>query len=164
MGRRQWGITIASDWEANMTRLSTALRLAAAGLVAIAFAAAPSASQAASGRIQIEIVRAGFIVGVSGGSGTLTFKGKRYPLNIGGVSVGATVGASKAVLSGTVSNINSPADIAGTYGAAGAGLSVVSGARAARLRNAKGVVLEVRGQQTGLEFSADLSGMQIGLK
>ena len=101
---------------------------------------------------------------MQGGSGTLVFKGKRYPLNIGGVGLGATIGASKAVLVGTASNLRSPSDIAGTYGQAEAGLTVVGGGKVARLRNEKGVVLTVRGSQVGFEFSLDLSGMVVSLR
>jgi len=120
-----------------MTRLFAAV-IALFGIVALA---APTPSQAQSGTVRIEIVKAGFIVGVQGGSGTLTYKGKRYPLNIGGVSLGATVGASKAVLVGTARNLRNVSDIAGTYAAAEAGLAVVTGRKEARLRNDKGVVL-----------------------
>jgi hypothetical protein len=147
-----------------MTRLSLALRLAAAALVALTFAAALSPSQAATGSVRIEVVKAGFIVGASGGGGTLTLNGKRYRLSVGGVSVGATIGASKAVLVGRAYNVNSPSDIAGTYGAAEAGVAVIRGRSAVRLRNARGVVLELRGHQVGLEFSVDLSGIAIALR
>jgi hypothetical protein len=123
-------------------------------------AALPAQAQS----IRIEIVKAGFVVGVSGGSGTLTYQGKRYPLNIGGISLGATIGASKAVLVGSVSNLRRPEDISGTYGATEAGVAVLRGPKTVRLKNAKGVVLTLRGSQVGLEFTLDLSGMQIGLK
>jgi hypothetical protein len=36
----------------------------------------------------------------SGGSGTLTFRGRRYPLSIGGLSVGLVFGASETHLVG----------------------------------------------------------------
>jgi len=42
----------------------------------------PAAAQAATGSIRITITRAQFIVG--GGDGTLHFKGRRYPLRVGG--------------------------------------------------------------------------------
>src|SRR5262245_8016810 len=39
--------------------------------------------------IELEIYKAGFIVGVSGGKGTLHFEGRSHALKIAGVSVGA---------------------------------------------------------------------------
>ncbi len=105
-----------------MLRLSTAVQAAAIMLVALLPLATPSyAQEQKPAEIYITFVNAGFIVGVSGGSGTLVYQGKRYPLKIGGVSLGATFGASKAQLSGTVLNLNNVSDIAGTYGATEAG-------------------------------------------
>ena len=151
-----------------MLRLKTFIHAAAAAFFAIAAIAAAAPSQAqgrgSTGNVRIEIVKAGFIVGVQGGNGTLTFRGKTYPLNIGSVSLGATIGASRTVLVGTASNLRSAGDIVGTYGQTEAGLAVVTGRKAARLRNEKGVVLNLRGWQTGLEFSLDLSGMVISMR
>jgi hypothetical protein len=147
-----------------MMRVFGAIRWVAAALIALSFAAAPSTSQAASGGVSIEIVRAGFIVGVSGGSGTLSFGGRRYPLSVGGVSVGAIIGASGVRLIGRAYNMRRPSDIAGTYTAAGAGVAVIRGPSVVRLRNANGVILELRGRQVGLEFSLDVSGIVIGMR
>ncbi|WP_406857717.1 hypothetical protein ABEG18_08930 [Alsobacter sp. KACC 23698] len=114
--------------------------------------------------MRVQIFKAGFVVGVSGGSGMLTFAGRSYPLGIGGVSLGATVGASKADLIGRAYNLNRPSDIEGVYTAAELGAAVAGGGKVARLKNAQGGVLELRGRQAGLMFSLDLSGMQISLK
>ena len=133
-------------------------------LAGLQFVAASDAARAQSGSIQIEIFKAGFIIGVSGGSGTLFYQGRSYPLSIGGVSLGATIGASKAELVGEVYNLRHPGDINGTYTAVQAGIAVAGGGKVAELQNSRGVVLKVSGRQIGLEFSLDLSGMQIGLK
>jgi hypothetical protein len=119
---------------------------------------------AATGTVQLELYKAGFIVGGSGGKGTLKLGGKSYPLDIGGVSLGATIGFSKAELIGEVLNIKQPSDIEGVYTAAQAGVAVAGGAKVAELKNSKGVVLKVKGKQIGLEFSLDLSGMEVTLK
>ncbi len=122
-----------------------------------------SPAEAATGSIAIKIVSAGFIFGASGGSGVLNFNGQQYPLRIGGISAGATIGASGTDLVGTAYHLHSPTDIEGIYSAVGAGLSVAGGRSAAQLSNAKGVVLRLRGRQIGFMFSLDLSGMQISL-
>jgi hypothetical protein len=114
--------------------------------------------------IAFEVFKAGFIVGGSGGSGSMTCKGKTYPLNIGGVSLGATIGVSKAELVGEVYNLKNPEDITGTYSAAQAGFAVAGGEKVADLRNSKGVQVKVRGKQVGLALEADLSGLQISHK
>jgi hypothetical protein len=123
-----------------------------------------TSAEAATGSIALHIVSAGFIFGVTGGSGVLTFGGQQYPLSIGGISAGATIGASGTDLVGTAYHLHSPADIEGIYSAVGAGLSVAGGRSAAQLSNARGVVLRLRGRQIGFMFSLDLSGMQISLR
>ena len=125
---------------------------------------ASQAWAAPDGTIAFTLYKAGFVVGGSGGTGTLKFKGKNYPLNIGGVSLGATIGATKAELIGEVYNLKAPGDIEGAYVAGQASAAVVGGAKVAELKNTKGVVLKVRGKQVGLELALDLSGMEIALK
>lgn len=148
-----------------MLGLSAVVRFVAVALIGFLLFTVPSSAQTpAPCDIRIEFVTGGFVVGASGGSGTLTCQGKRYPLTIGGVKLGLVIGVSKAELRGQAYNVNSPGDVAGTYGAAEAGYAIASGKRAARLKNTKGVILELRGHQVGLEFSLDLSGLQVGLK
>ena len=106
----------------------------------------------------------GFILGASGGSGTLVYGGKRYRLAIGGVSLGATIGLAKARLSGRAYNLRRVSDIEGTYTAGDMGYAVVGGRKTARLRNGRGVVLELSGRQVGLEATVDVSGIRIGLR
>jgi hypothetical protein len=132
--------------------------------VALASGLSFTPAEAATGSISLHLVSAGFIFGMSGGSGVLTFAGRQYPLSIGGISAGATIGVSGTDLVGTVSNIHSPGDIEGVYSAIGAGLSVAGGRSAAQLSNARGVVLRLRGRQIGFMFSIDLSGMSISLR
>ena len=123
-----------------------------------------SIAQADSGSVQLTIYKAGWVIGGSGGGGTLNFQGRTYGLSAGGIDYGLVFGGSKTVLRGRVSNINRPSDIAGVYGAAGAGLAVGGGARAIVLTNQKGAVLELSGQQVGLMANLDLSGLAISLK
>lgn len=140
----------------------SAIRTALIALVAIF--GLSSASYADSGTVTLTIYKAGWIIGGSGGSGTLHFRGRRYPLSTGGLDYGLVFGGSKTVLHGRVRNIERPSDVAGVYGAAGAGLAVGSGARAIVLTNQKGAVLELTGRQVGLMANADLSGLAITLK
>jgi hypothetical protein len=143
-----------------MSRFRTSL----IGLIAILGASVPSASYADGGTVRISVLKAGWFIGGSGGRGTLTFHGRRYPLSIGGLSAGLVFGASETYFVGTVSNIFSPADVAGVYGAAGAGAALVAGAGAIVLKNDKGAVLSLSGRQVGLIANVDLSGMAISLR
>ena len=143
-------------------RSLTAFRGAFAALIVMF--AAPPAAHADSGSVTITVYKGGWFIGGSAGGGTLYFHGRRYPLSVGGISYGLVFGGSKTVLHGRVSNIRRPSDVAGVYGAAGAGAAVGHGARAIVLTNQKGAVLELSGRQVGLMANADLSGLAITLK
>ena len=145
-------------------RISSGLRTALLALMAIVVASFSSAAYSDSGTISFRIVKAGFVIGGSAGSGTLTFHGRRYPLSIGGVSYGFTFGASETNFHGRVTNIRRPSDVAGVYGQAGAGAAVIRGAQAVILTNQNGAVLELTGMQSGLIVSADLSGLALSLR
>jgi len=150
-------------------KFQTFFRKSLVALVAVAgagltSATLSSAALADSGMIRISVLKAGWFVGASGGSGTLTFKGRRYPLSVGGLSAGLVFGASQTSLVGRVSNIRRPSDVQGVYGAAGAGASVGVGARVIVLQNNKGAILQLQGRQVGLIANLDLSGLQISLQ
>ena len=133
--------------------------------VALAAMLAASVSAFAdSGTVRINFIKAGWVIGGTVGSGTLTFRGRQYPLSIGGLSYGLTFGGSQTYLRGRVTNIFHPRDIEGVYGAAGAGATVIRGPQAIVLANQKGAVLELSGVQTGLMINLDLSGMGLSLR
>jgi hypothetical protein len=143
---------------------SAGFRAALIVLIAVAAASVSSVARADSGTIRMSVLKGGWFLGASGGSGTLFFHGHRYPLSIGGIDAGLVFGASQSYLSGRVSHIFRPSDVAGVYGAGGAGAAVGVGVRAIVLTNGKGAVLELSGRQTGLMVNADLSGLAISLR
>jgi len=143
---------------AKMSNLRTIIVALAAALAGL------TSARADSGTVRISFIKAGWVIGGSVGSGTLTFPGRSYPLTVGGLSYGFTFGGSQTNLVGRVSNIFRPSDIEGVYGAAGAGATLIRGAQAIILTNQKGAVLEVSGRQTGLMVNLDLSGMALSLR
>ena len=145
-------------------KMPSAIRATVLAFAALTGVALSSAAHADEGFVQLTIYKAGWVIGGSGGSGVLDFRGRRYPLSTGGVDYGFVFGGSKTVLRGRVSNIFRPSDVAGVYGAAGAGLAVGRGARAIVLSNQKGAVLELSGHQVGLMANADLSGLAITMR
>lgn len=114
--------------------------------------------------IRFSVYKAGWFIGGSGGSGTMTCNGRSYRITIGGLSAGLVFGGSKTWFRGTARNIHRPSDVAGVYGAAGAGGAVGGGVQAIVLRNEKGATLHLTGEQVGLQINADLSGMAISLR
>jgi hypothetical protein len=146
-------------------RHSFGLRAALIALtVALAGFGLSSSARADSGTVSFRVLKGGWFIGASGGSGTLFFHGRRYPLSIGGLSVGLVFGGSETYFQGTVTNIRSPYDVTGIYGAAGAGAAVVAGAQFITLRNEKGAILRLAGHQVGLQINADLSGLSISVR
>lgn len=145
-------------------RFPSVLRSSLIAVAAMLGLALSSAAHADSGTVRLTIYKGGWFIGGSGGGGTLTFRGKTYPLSVGGIDAGLVFGGSKTVLRGRVRNINRPSDVAGVYGAAGAGLAIGGGARAIVLSNQKGAILEMTGHQIGLMANADLSGLAITMK
>jgi opacity protein-like surface antigen len=145
-------------------KMPSVIRATVLAFAALTGVALSSAAQADEGFVRLTIYKAGWVIGGSGGNGVLDFRGRRYRLSTGGLDYGFVFGGSKTELRGRVSNIFRPSDVAGVYGAAGAGIAVGRGARAIVLTNQKGAVLELTGHQVGLMANADLSGLAITLQ
>jgi hypothetical protein len=124
-----------------------------------------SPSRADTGAVRVVFTKGGFIVGVGSGRGVLIFKGHRYPFRVGGMSVGFTIGASTTQLQGHALNLNSPADIQGSYSVLGAGGALAAGAGGVQLQNNQtGVILQLAGGKVGVELSAAVGGVTITLE
>lgn len=137
--------------------------IASALLALAAWTATVNPSQAGSGTVRILFGTAGVVVGVGNGKGTLSFHGKTYPFEVSGASFGATLVLSVSEFEGRALNLRTPGDLAGNYIGIGAGGAVVGGVGAARLRNAKGVVLVVRGPKLGAGLSVNLARVTISM-
>ena len=133
----------------------------AASLIA---AVLPSTARAETGAVRVVFTKGGFIVGVGGGEGVLTFRGNNYPFTVSGMSVGFTIGASTTKLVGRALNIRTPGDIAGSYAVIGAGGALAAGAGGVQLQNEKGVILQLAGGKVGVELSAAVGGVQVALE
>jgi hypothetical protein len=144
-----------------MKRSSTSLAQVA---LVVGAAGITTPSGAETGRIAVVFTKGGFVVGVGGGEGVLTLRGKHYPFTVSGMSVGFTIGASTTKLVGRALNLKGPASIEGTYGAVGAGGAVAAGAGGVQLQNANGVILQLSGPKVGAEVSAAVAGVTIRLK
>jgi hypothetical protein len=124
---------------------------------------------AETGSVAVVFTKGGLILGVGGGEGVLTLRGKHYPFTVSGISVGATIGASTTKLVGQALNLRGPESIEGTYSAVGAGGALAGGAGSVRLRNTNGVttngvILQLSGPKVGVELSVAVAGVSIRLK
>ena len=149
--------------ESVMTKYSR--RIVVTGLAGTLMAASlPGPVQAETGAVRVVFTKGGFIIGVGGGEGVLTFRGNNYPFSVSGMSVGFTIGASTTKLVGRALNIRSPGDIAGSYAVIGAGGALAAGAGGVQLQNEKGVILQLHGPKVGVELSAAVGGVSIALR
>ena len=116
-----------------------------------------------SGRVRMESRSIAAGVGVSWGDGTLTFKGKDYAFTINGLSV-VDFGISKATAVGDVYNLTDVSKFAGTYAAAEAGFTLAGGAGGITMRNAEGVIINLRSTSRGASLTLGTSGLNITMK
>ena len=145
-------------------RTASAFRASLIALLALAGVTFASTAYADEGSISFKVLKAGFVIGGSAGSGTLYFHGRGYPLGIGGLSYGFTFGASETHFRGTVSNIRRASDVTGVYAAGNVGAAVGRGAQAIVLTNQHGAVLTLTGRSVGAIVSADLNGLVITVR
>jgi hypothetical protein len=103
-------------------------------------------------------------IGFSWGSGTLTFKGVKYPITVSGLSVGASAGATSVTASGSVFNLNRLEDFDGNYTAVGTGVTVGGGASVLTMKNQNGVVIDKVATTQGLKFSLDAAGVRLRVR
>jgi hypothetical protein len=118
-------------------------------------------SQADTGSVRVVFGTAGIVAAMGSGKGTLTFHGKTYPFEISGASVGATLMLTVSELEGRALNLHTPGDLAGNYIAVGAGGAIAGGMGVARLRNANGVILQMRGPRVGAGVSISVARVTI---
>ena len=142
--------------------LTRVVLVALLGFFASAGFATPTLAE--TGAVSVVFTKGGFIIGVGGGEGVLVFRGKRYPFTVSGMSVGFTIGASTTRFTGRALNLRSPGDLAGSYGAAGAGGALAAGAGGVQLQNANGVILQLSGPRVGAEVSAAVGGVTIAMR
>jgi hypothetical protein len=135
------------------------IKLASAMLLTLVILTRPS--QATTGHVQVEFLKAGLIIGAGFGRGVLSYHGRYYRFRISGLSLGVTAGASSMRLDGRASHLHQLRDFAGTYSAVGLGGAWVAGAGAVQLKNDKGVTMTLQGNRVGLEVAANLTGIRI---
>jgi hypothetical protein len=102
-------------------------------------------------------------IGFSWGSGTLTYKGKKYPVTVEGLSVGE-VGITRATARGEVFDLKKLEDFTGTYIAAEAGATVGGGAGVTAMKNQNDVAILLKSTTQGASLNLARSGIKLTLK
>jgi hypothetical protein len=102
-------------------------------------------------------------VGYSWGKGTLHYKGKSYPFSVDGLSVGA-VGVSSITATGNVYHLKSVDDFSGQYTAVSTGAAVGGGGSVGTMKNANGVVMNLKATTRGVSLSAAVDGIKVSIE
>ncbi len=105
-------------------------------------------------------------IGFSWGKGTLTYKGKDYPVSVNGLSLGK-VGINSASAYGEVYNLKKLQDFNGHYHAGGAGrrgVTLASGQSATAMTNQAGVTVLLSSTQRGVDVTLGGAGVDMQLK
>ena len=105
-------------------------------------------------------------VGFSSGSGTLTYKGKDYPVKVKGLSVGK-VGVTSSSAYGEVFNLKHLQDFNGHYDVGGAGtrgVTVGAGKSGTLMTNQAGVIVRISSTQQGVSVNATGGGVDMQLQ
>lgn len=105
-------------------------------------------------------------IGFRWGKGTLTYKGKDYPVKVNGLSVGK-VGVTGSSAYGEVFNLKHLQDFNGHYnvGAAGTrGVTVGGGKASTLMSNQAGVIVRVSSTQQGLDVNATGGGVDMQIQ
>ena len=102
-------------------------------------------------------------VGISWGKGTLTYKGKEYPVSVSGLSLGK-VGITKVTASGEVYHLRSLQDFSGNFTSTNADITLAGGHSGVTMKNQNGVVVVVRATSKGVDLTIGASGVDIKLK
>jgi hypothetical protein len=116
-----------------------------------------------SGRVTMESKSVAAGIGVSWGDGKLTFKGKEYPFTIDGLSV-VDWGISRVSAVGDVYNLTDVSKFPGTFLAAEAGFTLAGGAGGITMRNAEGVIINLRSTSRGASLTLGPAGLRITMK
>ena len=102
-------------------------------------------------------------IGFSWGKGTLSYKGKTYPVTVEGLSVG-DVGIQRATATGDVYDLKKIEDFDGNYTAAGAGATVGGGAGITAMKNQNGVVIQLKSTTQGANLKLAAEGIKLAVQ
>ena len=112
-------------------------------------------------RLSGKAVAAG--IGFSWGKGTLTYKGKDYPISVNGLSLGK-VGMTGVTASGEVYHLKDLKDFDGNYTGVGAGMTLAGGHSAVTVKNQNGVRVRLIATSRGADVTVGKGGVEMKLK
>ncbi len=138
-------------------------RAAVIVLLAGAFAAPSMAQSRPDARITFHGNSVAFVAGVSGGHGTLFWRGRRVALDVSGFSVGE-IGVHHYDVVGEVYHLHRLSDIEGVYAAVHASATAGAGAGGIDMQNGNGVEIQAHSTSAGLALALGPKGVNIRIE
>ena len=135
-------------------------RAAAIVLLAGAMTAPSLAQSRPDGRIYFHGNSVAFVAGVSGGKGTLVWRGRKVPLDVSGLSFGE-IGVHHYNVAGEVFNLHRLSDIEGVYAAVHASATAGPGGGGIDMKNGNGVEIQAHSDTAGLALALGPKGVNI---
>ena len=145
----------------NMRRMMVGL--VAVGSLYLPVAVALATEGAPDGTLELKGGSVAAGVGVSWGSGTLTYKGKQYPVSAVGFDVG-DVGITNITASANVYNLEKLEDFDGNYTGVGAGATAAGGGSAVTMQNQNGVKVDLVSTTQGVKIALAVGGVKMNVK
>ncbi len=128
-------------------------------VLALALAAGFVLADEPNGTISVELNSASALMGASWGQAVLTFQGKTHLFKVKGLKV-LSIGVRKLSVNGDVFNLTNYLDLAGTYKKADpTGITFIVGEKDLVIRNDKGVTINIKGKQKGLDLDLVKEGL-----
>lgn len=121
------------------------------------------AASAADGTVRFKGGSVAAGIGWSWGKGTLTYKGKDYPISVKGLSLGK-VGITGVTASGEVLNLKKLQDFDGNYTGVGAGITLAGGRSAVTVKNQNGVRVRIISTTRGADLTVGVGGVDMKIK
>ena len=150
-------------YKMTKTAVSVLMLVVMAGLSQAADQKEKSENQKADATLSLSGGSVAVGIGFSWGKGTLTYKGKRYPVKVDGLSIGK-VGITGASASGKVYNLKKLANFNGDYQAGGVGMTIAGGRGKIALRNQNDVQVLLTATTRGLDLTVAGAGVKMEIK
>jgi hypothetical protein len=145
-----------------MRRILTGL-VAVGSLVSLLTGLAVAQAKKPDATLSLTEGTVGVGIGFSWGKGTLSYKGKTYPVKVEGLSVG-DVGIQRATAAGNVYDLKKIEDFDGNYTAGGAGATIGGGAGVTAMKNQNGVVIELKSTTQGANLKLAAEGIKLSVQ
>jgi hypothetical protein len=119
-----------------------------------------SKERSPSANVTIHATRVAVGLGYTWGDGTLKYKDKEYKFKVSGLNA-VGLGVAKLKAKGEVHDLENLDDFPGKYFGVQGGATMIQGSESLVMKNGKGVVINLRAEQKGVELKLGNEGLSI---